>query len=428
MTAKLASHLVVVLLPDGPIGWDGKDPSWSEGEGYYLESIAKRVGRVDLCTYAFLPNNEWYRSVSHYKFLLKNIRYLILPQTSGHRPGITKKMLQLLNVLFKIRIAIKQADIVYVFIPSFPSILAVLWATIYRKPFVVYAASDWSKEESALMFRWIGLRQKLFFPLYSQINLCAERFIISRAVFTLCAGRQAKNRFCQWSDSVYETIPRLNWPAVESYSRVDTCTGKNIRMLYVGGLYHRKGIRWMIEAMAILKTRSNIEFKLLIVGDGDQRTSYEKLCENLDITESVEFLGHVQSGPALFRLYRESDIFVFPSLGEGFPRVLYEAMAYSLPVIATNVNSIPLIMPHAERAILVPPQDAVAIADATIMLSKNAEVRRRLITSGYDFMQKILLESDGGHQFVSLLKRHKLAFGKDEDCGSSLFAVGKGGA
>lgn len=233
--------------------------------------------------------------------------------------------------------------------------------------------------------------------------------MIRGAVFTLCAGRQARERFSAWSSRVHETVPRLNWPAMRTYGRDDTCTGPVVELLYVGGLYHRKGIRWLLEAMQMLNRRGERRFHLRLAGDGADRVEYEALRDHLGLTDAITFLGHVRSGPDLFRLYQEADIFVFPSLGEGFPRVLYEAMASSLPVVATAVNSIPLVMPSGERALLVPPQDAAALGEAVLRLSQDGDLRRCLIASGRSFMERIMSRSDGGQQFAELLSQYATA-------------------
>ena len=165
-----------------------------------------------------------------------------------------------------------------------------------------------------------------------------------------------------------------------------------------------KGIIYLLEAIANLKAEG-LDVVLNIVGSGNLRSELEDAAERLNINDSVKFFGYVLGGPELFKIYRESDIFILPTLSEGFPRVLYEAMAQSVPIITTNVGGIPGLMKHRKNALLVPPKSSSAIADSIKELVNNQELRQHLIKNGRETVLEILRQ-DATEQLISLLKHH----------------------
>lgn len=95
-----------------------------------------------------------------------------------------------------------------------------------------------------------------------------------------------------------------------------------------------KGVQYLIEAMAIIHQEMP-GVKLIIVGEGIEREKLEGLTKQLDLKECIQFVGRVpQEKIPLFM--QQADIFVLPSLAEGFPNVLLEAMACGLPIVATS--------------------------------------------------------------------------------------------
>jgi len=103
----------------------------------------------------------------------------------------------------------------------------------------------------------------------------------------------------------------------------------------------------------------------------------------MGIEDSVEFVGYVRNGPRLFDLMKKADVLALPSRSEGFPRVLYEAMAHGLPIVASRVGSIDSVMHHAEDCMLVQPGDPLALADALERLVRDEALRRLVAEQGY---------------------------------------------
>jgi glycosyltransferase involved in cell wall biosynthesis len=91
-------------------------------------------------------------------------------------------------------------------------------------------------------------------------------------------------------------------------------------------------------------------------------------------------------------LYAEHDVFVFPSLVEGLPNVLMEAMASGMPVITTETCGMTDIVENQFNGVLIPPADAAALEDAILRLANCEELRRKLGTAAREAMQRFTWE------------------------------------
>ena len=141
--------------------------------------------------------------------------------------------------------------------------------------------------------------------------------------------------------------------------------------LYVGQLIKRKGIGWLLKALKILE-KSNKNIKLIIVGDGEYRDYYKKLVNDLNLNQYVEFKGGINDKNKLTFLYKNCDAFVLPSLSEGLPTVILEAIYFGLPVISTDNGGIK--ENFGDCVIVVPPRDSIKLAQAMINLSKKDNI------------------------------------------------------
>ncbi len=135
-----------------------------------------------------------------------------------------------------------------------------------------------------------------------------------------------------------------------------------IILLFVGWLIQRKGLDYLLNAMPyIMKYYPNVQ--LLIVGDGVLREQYTNLAEGLKIKDNVIFLGLKE--PKDIALYMNAaDIFILPSLSEGKPNVVREAMCTGVPIIATNVNGTGELIKNDINGLLVKSKSVVALEES----------------------------------------------------------------
>jgi glycosyltransferase involved in cell wall biosynthesis len=147
-------------------------------------------------------------------------------------------------------------------------------------------------------------------------------------------------------------------------------------LLFVGRLRIRKGVEVLLEALAELARRGRGTPPLLIAGDGEHRGALERKTAELGLGERVRFLGR-RGAADVQRLLRQARALVVPSIYEGMPLVVLEAMEAALPVVASRVSGIPEVVMDGETGWLVPPEDPEALAAALEELLADPEEARR---------------------------------------------------
>lgn len=151
---------------------------------------------------------------------------------------------------------------------------------------------------------------------------------------------------------------------------------------YVGRLFPAKGLTYLFSALKEIQDKhSNIA--LLIVGDGAQRKDLEIMAKNLKI--KTIFAGW-QHDIAPF--YSLMDIFVLPSLFEGLPNVVLEAMAMKKAIIATNVGGNPELVENGRNGFLVPPKNVESLADSIKTLIVNDDLRVKMGSESRDIVKE----------------------------------------
>jgi len=146
------------------------------------------------------------------------------------------------------------------------------------------------------------------------------------------------------------------------------------RLLLVGRLVHQKGIDVLLDALSCIR---DLPFTLDVAGEGPERDALTKLAERRGLADRVRFIGWVDRAD-LPQLYGSADIFVLPSRIEGMPNVVLEAMAYALPVVATDVPGTRELVHHECTGLLVPVEDVDALAASIRRLVQDARERTRL--------------------------------------------------
>jgi glycosyltransferase involved in cell wall biosynthesis len=180
------------------------------------------------------------------------------------------------------------------------------------------------------------------------------------------------------------------------FFKKDTCNNVNIEILYTGRIDPAKGLFELLEAVFNL-IEQGYYINLNIVGWEDNLTQpVQKLLINraikLGIQKHVIFHGRKTVGKELNSFYQKSDIYVIPSYHEGFPRTIWEAMANSLPVIATKVGGIPDYLTHEKDSILIEPNQVESIVNGILLLISNQNLRENVIRNAKKLVEEITLE------------------------------------
>lgn len=152
----------------------------------------------------------------------------------------------------------------------------------------------------------------------------------------------------------------------------DTSDSK-VSLLHVGRFCEQKNHKGLIESFRLLR-ESNRDIELKLIGSGNYEEDIKTLVRSYHLEDCVEFLG---LKPNVYKYMNEADIFVLPSLWEGMPITLIEAMATGLPIVATDVGGISDMITHDDSGLVVKAQ-VEDIAEALDRLIRNKELRIKL--------------------------------------------------
>lgn len=167
-----------------------------------------------------------------------------------------------------------------------------------------------------------------------------------------------------------EVIP--NGVDCQYFTPPETCREQTgpMRLLFVGRVVRQKGLCYLLDALAEIKAKGSTNWHLKIVGDGPLRPALEQQAAELGLSDQVEFTGWLPFEHVPEEM-RAADLFVLPSIVEGMPLVLLQAMACGMPVIATQVpGSVDLVDP-GRNGLLVPSKDPLVLAGALASLLGN---------------------------------------------------------
>jgi len=180
-------------------------------------------------------------------------------------------------------------------------------------------------------------------------------------------------------------------------------------LLFLGTIEPLKNITRLFEAFVLFKKSfqakaENFNYKLVMAGKrGWLATEYKQLAKDLDIEKDVIFTGYI-IGDDLAPLFAQADFFVMPSLYEGFGTTVLEAFATGVPVISSDVSSIPEIA--GDAAMLVNPLDTKEIADAMFQFSESEELKNNYREKGKKQVEKFNWEKTA-QETLALYKSFK---------------------
>ena len=200
------------------------------------------------------------------------------------------------------------------------------------------------------------------------LSLGVDRYIavsneVARRMEPLCVDPARKIRV------VYNGVP------IEQFDRgldgVPRDAGSHPTVLVVARLHSQKGLQYLLQAATLVP-----DVRFIVAGDGPARSELMRQAETLRLGDRFQFLGEREDVPALLRA---ADVFVLPSLYEGLPVSVLEAMAAGTPVVATAVGGTDEAVVDGESGILVPPRDPEALANAIREMLSNAPLASKLV-------------------------------------------------
>jgi len=210
-------------------------------------------------------------------------------------------------------------------------------------------------------------------------------FLFKKAKFILVVGSYFQKNLLPYNTNTHIVSPMMSISESDLY--VKKIHQKDIiNVLFVGRVEKAKGILTLMESAKKLSNQRN-KIKIHVVGGGDKVDAISQYIKNEKLEDYVYIHGLVANKETLKQMYHDADIFILPTEHEGFPRVLYEAMTYSVPVITTFVGSISSVMVDRYNCIEIPVSDSDAIVEAITLLSNDSNLRSKLSNNCFSTMR-----------------------------------------
>lgn len=160
---------------------------------------------------------------------------------------------------------------------------------------------------------------------------------------------------------------------------------KNIVLGSAGRLEKQKGHSFLIETASRLQ-HAGLDFQLLIAGEGPLRKPLQDRITEFELDGVVKLTGFVRNVPVFLK---QIDIFVFPSLWEGFGYAIAEAMAVGIPVVAFETSSNPEIIEQGVTGFMVPVGNAESLTDKILLLAKDPDLRIKMGRNGKERVRRL---------------------------------------
>lgn len=230
-----------------------------------------------------------------------------------------------------------------------------------------------------------NMKVRLYNLIDNILQLGADKTVlVSHLQRKLVYGGSSKSRVCVLHNAVNLDSPMPVSDCNVSCRKLLGISDNDSVVVTVGRFSPEKGMDVLIKAFALLcKDRSDIH--LVVVGDGQERASIEKMIAELGLQMLVHLVGYTQT-PGDY--VRGADLLVLPSRSEGIPNAVLEAMAFGIPVVATSVGGVPEVIVDGRDGLLVPPDDPIKLAESIAVVLSDFELAARLAAAGRVRMQE----------------------------------------
>jgi len=243
----------------------------------------------------------------------------------------------------------------------------ILWAAKSLKIPVIYTVHGWSFHDDQPFFT-------------KKIRVITEKLLVKNVEYTIAVSESSKKtgqKYIQGFEGIVINnginLTKFDPGKVQNCIRDKYKIPNNVTLLgFISRVTKQKDPFTMLEAFYRVLQNGEKKMKLLMVGDGDLKSQVIDKANALGIDEHIYFDDFRDDVPELLKAI---DIYCLPSLWEGLPIGLLEAMAMEKAIIATNVDGSKEVISHGKDGILIEPAQPQALADAILCLHNNVQLR-----------------------------------------------------
>ena len=319
---------------------------------------------------------------------IKNLKYL------KRQPGLLNAILSIKEIINSLK---QERPEVLFLCSTTAGILGSVAASIYKKKFrvssfefqVIYRIGGWAFRDPRPWWQ-----NKIIIWLEKFTTRLKDKIIVNSEIdrelaikYKICPPEKIVKIYNGVNTKQLQFLPKdeaitiLN-EKLKMKNEKPQCKNKNDTIVgCVANFYKTKGLKYLIEAVHLLCSEFRLpakwegvsSFKAVIIGDGRERKKLESLIKKYGLEQTVFLVGKI---PDAYKYLKAFDVFVLPSLKEGFPWIILEAMAAQTPIVATSVGAVAEIIENEKQGLLAPPKNSQGLAEKIAwLLARPAEAR-----------------------------------------------------
>lgn len=252
-------------------------------------------------------------------------------------------------------------------------------STLKPTPRIIYRIGGWSfNDPQPKVMSWLWTVLERLFAKYKDIIIVNNKHDFEQAQKLKIKPRESLKLIYNGIDLKKLDFLEKDEAKIKLFEKLASKPGNFLRADFIIGtianFYKTKGLEYLIEAIGILKFKFKIlNFHLVIIGDGEEKSRLESRIKELKLENTITLAGKL---PDAYKYLKAFDIFVLPSVKEGFPWAILEAMAAKLPIVATTVGAIPEIIENGKNGLTAPSKNPKALAETVKTLFNSEKMRQ----------------------------------------------------
>jgi len=299
-----------------------------------------------------------------------------------------KRLLNYIFALFRMIPLILSKQTLYFYYYGNVSLIAATLFLVFKRKYGVYLRST---PENLT-----GYKKRL------------SELLLIRASFVFCTGNQNKKYVKSLGvQNVENVVPMMKVSNKDLWKRSSYAIENKVKILFFSRIEQDKGIFEAIEAVKLLINEGAL-VHFTIAGGGSPEDTERVKSAIEPIKQFVTLCGQISDKQQIFTLFKKADVFLFPTYHEGFPRVLYEVMTFSTPIITTEISGTKGVMVDRENCLKVTSKSSSDLKNAIQKLLNDEELRRKIGMNGHQYMEKFFERINGNShakQVLDLLRK-----------------------
>lgn len=362
----------MVFVPNGAIGFHEGNFFLHRSYSSFLTELLDYIDRVVISQFViFNPEN------SFYDWKLSDISRIDIDRIGicYSHSNRAEKILNYLVAPFMAARVVANGGFFYICMPGHIPIIYATICLLLRKRYALYVRGDWLQGCGKLRRRLLDL-------------------LLKKASFILVTGQNYLEKLKPLNQEVELVVPMIEVTEDDIYRDRNFAFGQQVNLLFLSRIERAKGIFDLLDAFEIL-CKEDSRLHLIIAGDGPDFTKVAMACEERGLERRVSLKGMIKEKDRLKEIYKKADLFIFPSYyPEGFPRVLYEAMCFALPIVTTFVGSIGSVMKDGENCLRIRKPDKNDIVAKSLDLLGDLNLREKIGLGAVETMEQLFKTFD----------------------------------